>query len=345
MIDLSALDTPSEVVADGKPLEISLADLIEDPNQPRVEFPEDEMQKMAASIKERGVKTPISIKAHPTEAGKWIINHGARRYRGSLLAGKSTIPAFVDEDHNDYDQVMENKERLNHSPLEIAMFIKKKIDEGEKKNLIAKRLNEEPVYVSTHLALIDMPDCIEQAYRAGNKSPKTIYDLRKLYDAFTDEVTEFVSQSLKDDIEISRSRVAKLGKELKEPKKPVEEEIENLTVVNVDDQTDATGSEANSFGLVQEDETDGIKKLGKLQKEAQDLIDETNLKEPKEPKEEDPNKIKKPLLVVRYQERQASLMIHKKPSSLGFAWIKYEDGTEEQVDCTQLEIEYIKDSN
>lgn len=345
MIDLSALDAPSEVIADGKPKEIPLTDLVEDPNQPRVEFPEDEMQKMAASIKERGVKTPISIKAHPTEAGKWIINHGARRYRGSLLAGKTTIPAFIDEDHNDYDQVMENKERLNHSPLEIAMFIKKKIDEGEKKNAIAKKLNEEPVYVSTHLALIDMPDCIEQAYRAGNKSPKTIYDLRKLYESFPDEVTDFVMQSLKDDIEISRSRVAKLGKELKEPKKPVEEEIENLTVVNVDDQTDGTGSDAENFSLDQEDETDEIKKLAKLQDDAQKLIDETNLQDPKEPKEEDPTKIKKPLVVVIFDGRQASLMIHKKPTSLGFAWIKYEDGTEEQVDCGQLEIEYIKDSN
>lgn len=338
MIDLSALDAPSEVIADGKPKEIPLTDLLEDPNQPRIEFPEDEMQKMAASIKERGVKTPISVKAHPTDAGKWIINHGARRYRGSLLAGKATIPAFIDEDHNDYDQVMENKERLNHSPLEIAMFIKKKIDDGEKKNLIAKRLNEEPVYVSTHLALIDMPDCIEQAYRAGNKSPKTIYDLRKLYDAFTDEVTEFVLQSLKDDIEISRSRVAKLGKELKEPKKPVEEEIDALPVVNVDVEEDkATGSSNengdDNFGLEQEQEDDVRK-----------LVDETNFKEPKEPKEEDPNKIKKPLIVVQYDQRQASLMIHKKPSSLGIAWIKYEDGTEEQVDCSQLEFEYIKET-
>lgn len=344
-IDLSALDTPSELVADGKPKEIPLTDLVEDPNQPRVEFPEDEMKKMAASIKERGVKTPISVKAHPTDAGKWIINHGARRYRGSLLAGKDTIPAFIDEDHNDYDQVMENKERLNHSPLEIAMFIKKKIAEGDKKNVIAKKLNEDPVYISTHLALIDMPDCIEAAYRKGTKSPKTIYDLRKLYEAYPDEVRVFINKSLNNDIEISRSRVAKLGKELKEPEQPVEEVIQALPVVNVDDQADGKESNTGDFELAQEDETDEIKKLAKLQDDAQKLIDETNLKEAKEPKEEDPNKIKKPLLVVRFKERQASLMIHKKPSSLGFAWIKYEDGTEEQVDCTLLEIEYIKDSN
>lgn len=67
-----------------------------------VEFPEDQMQKMAESIKERGVKTPISVKPHPTEQGKWLINYGARRFRASIMAGKDTIPAFVDNDHDDW---------------------------------------------------------------------------------------------------------------------------------------------------------------------------------------------------------------------------------------------------
>ena len=136
MLDLSALEgidlgNPAPV-ADGTPKQIPLTDILEDPDQPRVEFPEDQMQKMVESIKARGVKTPISVKPHPTEQGKWIINYGARRFRASVMAGKETIPAFVDNDHDDYDQVMENKERLNHSPIELALFIQKKFKQGEK---------------------------------------------------------------------------------------------------------------------------------------------------------------------------------------------------------------------
>ena len=37
-------------------------------------------------------------------------------------------------------------------------------------------------------------------------------------------------------------------------------------------------------------------------------------------------------------------MLNKKPSSLGFAWIKYEDGTEASVDCSSLEIEYLQEA-
>lgn len=220
--DLGAVNNPTPV-ADGTPKQISLTDILEDPEQPRVEFPEDQMQKMAESIKERGVKTPISVKPHPTEQGKWLINYGARRFRASIMAGKDTIPAFVDNDHDDFDQVMENKERLNHSPIELALFIQKKIKQGVK-NVIAKRLNEDPVFVSTHLALVDMPECLTKAYEAGFKSPKTLYDLRKLWESFPEEVEAWVDESLENGQDIIRSRVQVLSKNLKEPKQAVEPE-------------------------------------------------------------------------------------------------------------------------
>ena len=311
MLDLSALEGidlgNSAPVADGTPKQIPLTDILEDPDQPRVEFPEDQMQKMVESIKARGVKTPISVKPHPTEQGKWIINYGARRFRASVMAGKETIPAFVDNDHDDYDQVMENKERLNHSPIELAFFIQKKIKQGEKKNVIAKKLNEDPVFISTHLALVDMPECLSKAYDAGFKSPKTLYDLRKLWESFPEEVNAWVDESLENGQDIIRSRVQALSKKLKEPK-----------------QAEAT----------EEPEEPEVKKL----------MDQSNQKEQPEAKEEDPDKIKKPLLVVIHDGRQANLMLNKKPTSLGFAWIKYEDGTEVSVDCSSLEIEYLQEA-
>ena len=92
MLDLTELDVQIENT-NGKPLELPLADVMEDPSQPRVEFPELEMKKIAESIKQRGVKTPISVHIHPNEKGKYIINHGATRSRGPIMAGKEPIPA------------------------------------------------------------------------------------------------------------------------------------------------------------------------------------------------------------------------------------------------------------
>ena len=345
MLDLSALEGidlgNSAPVADGTPKQIPLTDILEDPDQPRVEFPEDQMQKMVESIKARGVKTPISVKPHPTEQGKWIINYGARRFRASVMAGKETIPAFVDNDHDDYDQVMENKERLNHSPIELALFIQKKIKQGEKKNVIAKKLNEDPVFISTHLALVDMPECLSKAYDAGFKSPKTLYDLRKLWESFPEEVNAWVEESLENGQDIIRSRVQALSKKLKEPKQAETTEADPESEPQAQESQEQTAiiDDNESFNFEGNDQAEATE-----EPEVKKLMDQSNQKEQPEAKEEDPDKIKKPLLVVIHDGRQANLMLNKKPSSLGFAWIKYEDGTEVSVDCSSLEIEYLQEA-
>jgi len=345
MLDLSALEgidlgNPAPL-ADGTPKQILLTDILEDPDQPRVEFPEDQMQKMVESIKARGVKTPISVKPHPTEQGKWIINYGARRFRASVMAGKETIPAFVDNDHDDYDQVMENKERLNHSPIELALFIQKKIKQGEKKNVIAKKLNEDPVFISTHLALVDMPECLSKAYDAGFKSPKTLYDLRKLWESFPEEVNAWVDESLENGQDIIRSRVQALSKKLKEPKQAEATEADPESEPQAQESQEQTAiiDDNESFNFDGDDQAEATE-----EPEVKKLMDQSNQKEQPEAKEEDPDKIKKPLLVVIHDGRQANLMLNKKPSSLGFAWIKYEDGTEVSVDCSSLEIEYLQEA-
>ena len=345
MLDLSALEGidlgNSAPVADGTPKQIPLTDILEDPDQPRVEFPEDQMQKMVESIKARGVKTPISVKPHPTEQGKWIINYGARRFRASVMAGKETIPAFVDNDHDDYDQVLENKERLNHSPIELALFIQKKIKQGEKKNVIAKKLNEDPVFISTHLALVDMPECLSKAYDAGFKSPKTLYDLRKLWESFPEEVNAWVEESLENGQDIIRSRVQALSKKLKEPTQAETTEADPESEPQAQESQEQTAiiDDNESFNFDGDDQAEATE-----EPEVKKLMDQSNQKEQPEAKEEDPDKIKKPLLVVIHDGRQANLMLNKKPSSLGFAWIKYEDGTEVSVDCSSLEIEYLQEA-
>lgn len=345
MLDLSALEgidlgNPAPV-AEGTPKQIPLTDILEDPDQPRVEFPEDQMQKMVESIKARGVKTPISVKPHPTEQGKWIINYGARRFRASVMAGKEAIPAFVDNDHDDYDQVMENKERLNHSPIELALFIQKKIKQGEKKNVIAKKLNEDPVFISTHLALVDMPECLSKAYDAGFKSPKTLYDLRKLWESFPEEVSAWVDESLENGQDIIRSRVQTLSKKLKEPKQAEATEADPESEPQAQESQEQTAiiDDNESFNFEGNDQAEATE-----EPEVKKLMDQSNQKEQPEAKEEDPDKIKKPLLVVIHDGRQANLMLNKKPTSLGFVWIKYEDGTEVSVDCSSLEIEYLQEA-
>ena len=179
--------------AKGKPLQLDVASVTEDPNQPRKEFDDATLRELADSIAERGVKTPISVHPDPVWPGKYIVNHGARRLRASRLAGRVTIPAFVDEQYDAYDQVIENLQRENLTPMELAMFIKLRIDAGDKKGDIARQLGKAPAMIAYHLALIDAPAVIDDAYAAGVTSPKTLYELRSLHEKVPEQVEALVA--------------------------------------------------------------------------------------------------------------------------------------------------------
>jgi hypothetical protein len=73
----------------GTPLMLPLNSIDEDPSQPRREFDADAFQQLADTIAARGVRQPISVRIHPTQPERWIVNFGARRLRASKLAGKT----------------------------------------------------------------------------------------------------------------------------------------------------------------------------------------------------------------------------------------------------------------
>ena len=127
-------------------LELDLID--EDPNQPRREdnpgFSEEKINELVRSITRRGVKTPISVHHHPEKPGRFVINHGARRFRASKLAGKKTIPALIDNDYTSADQLTENLLREGNTPLEIAAAIGEFLKQGMKKKEIARLMGRNP---------------------------------------------------------------------------------------------------------------------------------------------------------------------------------------------------------
>ncbi|TKB61914.1 MAG: ParB/RepB/Spo0J family partition protein [Nitrospira sp.] len=231
-LDLTALDrttptsvpTPDPIAKErivtaevlGRPLQIQVKDIDEDPGQPRQEFSAESMEELENSIRLHGVKTPISIRPHPTEQKRWILNFGARRLRASKAVGKATIPAFVDRSHTDYQQVIENLQREDLKPRELAIFIKRKMDEGEKQAQIAELLGVNRSMVTNHLALIDPPACIDEIYTSGKcSSAKTLYDLRNLHKEFPKEVERWCST----DQEITRATVSTLSAKLRGPQK------------------------------------------------------------------------------------------------------------------------------
>jgi ParB family chromosome partitioning protein len=190
--DLDVLMTPRR--GDGSPLLLALEAIDEDPKQPRIEFDDRTLQELAESIRARGVRQPVSVRPHPEQSGRYVLNFGARRLRASRMAGRDTIPAFVDETADDFDQVAENEQRKGLTPLELALFVKRKLDEKLRPAEIARRLGKSKAYITYACSLIDPPDWLMQAYRQGRvRGLAEIDDLRKLFNTHGEVVAQWCS--------------------------------------------------------------------------------------------------------------------------------------------------------
>ena len=211
--DLAALDEPGPD-ASGRPMLLPLDDIDEDPEQPRHEFDANGLLELAATIRDRGVRQPISVRPNPQQAGRWVLNFGARRLRASKLAGLTEIPAFVDTTADNYDQVIENEQREGLKPLEIALFVQKRLASGDNQAEIARRLGKSRQYVTLATALIEPPDWLLDAYRQGRcKGMTELYELRRLHGEHAQHVEAWAS----DREPMTRERIATLKRELSQP--------------------------------------------------------------------------------------------------------------------------------
>lgn len=107
----------------GEVLHLPLADIDEDPGQPRTVFAEEGLALLAASIRAHGLVQPVVVR--PAVDGRHRLAFGARRLRAARLAGLAEIPAVIrrEGDGDFAAQVIENQHRaaLSNSDLVAAI--------------------------------------------------------------------------------------------------------------------------------------------------------------------------------------------------------------------------------
>lgn len=213
-MDLTGLESLASLDAGvtGTPLLISLDDIIRDPNQPRQQFDEEPLQELAENIKARGVKSPVSLKSKNAD-GKYVINHGERRWLASRIAGKTHIPAFIEDDHDGFDQVSENIMRDNLKPVELADWIQARIDnDGMKQADIARRLNKGKDWVSRHVKIASAPKEVrEVADRCTDYT--ALSDLATAFENYPEQTLSFIANAP----QIARKDIAQLVARCKNP--------------------------------------------------------------------------------------------------------------------------------
>jgi ParB family transcriptional regulator, chromosome partitioning protein len=228
-------------LANAGPMHIPLGLIDEDPYQPRTAdnpgFSPESLKELADTIRLRGVKTPISVRNNPKARGRYIINHGTRRFRASALAGKTTIPGFLDNDYDNADQVVENLHRNALTPREIADYIGRELARGKKKRDIARELGKSPAFVSQHVTLLDLPDPIAESFNSGRSRDVTlINDLVTIYTKKPYEVTAWLAD---DDQEITRGSV-KLLREFLDYKQGPDDFVAHESSVQKEDKRGAS---------------------------------------------------------------------------------------------------------
>jgi ParB family chromosome partitioning protein len=194
----------------GPPLCVPIGLIDEDPNNPRTEFPDAEIDELADDIRQRGILQPLVV--HPADAqGRYCLHFGAKRLRAALRAGLRDVPVVIrDAPADAYDQVAENQRRHALTPLDLARFINGRVAAGESNAEVARRLGMNLTTVAHHLSLLGLPPELNQALETGRcTSPRTLHELSKLHGVAPDKVRELVAS----DVEITRAAVAQIKSE------------------------------------------------------------------------------------------------------------------------------------
>ena len=161
---------------EGRPLLIPLSNLDEDPDQPRRVFGEEELAQLADSIRSIGVLQPLVIRPSDV-SGRYAIIMGARRYRAARLAGLAAVPAIIQDANapDRYAQMIENIQRDDLAPVEIAAFVAARLEDGEKQADIGRKLGKPKDWVSRFAAVSKMPAFLQA--KLNTSSIRAVYEL------------------------------------------------------------------------------------------------------------------------------------------------------------------------
>ena len=174
--------------------ELSLQEIGPNAHQPRTIFDEDELNELAASIKEVGVLQPIVVRRRPSEQiaeakqaqpgeqsstnpftghldSPYELIMGERRWRASQLAGLTTIPAIVKTTTDDdmlRDALLENLHRVALNPLEEAAAYQQMIKEfGLTQAQLSKSISKSRPQIANTLRLLNLPATVQKKVAAG----------------------------------------------------------------------------------------------------------------------------------------------------------------------------------
>jgi ParB family chromosome partitioning protein len=149
---------------------LPIADINPNPRQPRSHLDQDELEELAASIRENGILQPLIV-TPAGDGGKYTLIAGERRLLAAGMAGLETVPAIVREASEQERlefALIENVQRSNLSPLEAAEAFRQLSDDFNLSHeQIAQKLGKSRVSITNTLRLLKLPEDVRQSLANG----------------------------------------------------------------------------------------------------------------------------------------------------------------------------------
>ena len=160
---------------------LNIDDILPNRFQPRIQFNEQSINELAESIKLHGVIQPIVVRKI---SDKYEIIAGERRFKASVMAGKTTIPAIVttlDDKNSAEVALIENVQRQDLTPIEEAISYKKILDMGYiNQEELGAKLGKKQSTIANKLRLLNLSEEVQEALMENKISERHARSLLKL---------------------------------------------------------------------------------------------------------------------------------------------------------------------
>src|SRR3954447_10933935 len=188
-----------------------------DPTQPREEFDEDDLQKLAESLRTRGQLQPITV-YWDEDRGLYVLVCGERRWRAAKLSGISTMTATIlarapEAGERLALQCIENLLRSDLRPVEEAKAYRQlMLLNGWSAAQLSRELAVSESKVTRAMALLELPESVQTQVEGGTLPPATAYEISKLEDE--GEQAELAERVVRE--KLSRQDTARAVRERKQ---------------------------------------------------------------------------------------------------------------------------------
>jgi ParB family transcriptional regulator, chromosome partitioning protein len=179
---------------------IAVSAIVPDPDQPRKEFDQDELERLAATLRSHTQLQPVHVRRSPTP-GEYILIEGERRWRAAQIADIKALDCIIEEEELTAEEILElqlivNCQRADLQPMERARAIKRLMDKtGGSGAQIADRVGLDRTRVTRALQLLELPKPIQEHIMAGTIVPAVGVELTKVEDPAEQlEVAEQIAQ-------------------------------------------------------------------------------------------------------------------------------------------------------